>query len=153
MPISAERRVDLDAGAVNVLLDDPRGFLAMSEWTLSTDDDLDAIRVRRLLALLKRAARHFGERYVFEPHSPGFRRTVERVFRELLGRMYRGGAFTGASAAQGYRVLAGEAQNPAGSVEQGRFVVELRVAPAHPLEFLTVRLVQSREGTLAVEEA
>jgi hypothetical protein len=153
MPISADRLTDLDAGAVNVLLDDPRGFLAMSEWTLSTDEDLHEIHVRRLLALLKRAALHFGERYVFEPHSPGFRRTVERAFRELLGRMYRGGAFAGASAAQGYQVLAGEAQNPPGSVEQGRFVIELRVAPAHALEFLTVRLVQSREGALAVEEA
>lgn len=153
MPISAERLADLDAGAVNVLLDEPRGYLAMSEWTLSTDDELAQIHVRRLLALLKRAALRFGERYVFEPHSPGLRRTVERAFRELLGRMYRGGAFAGATAAQGYQVFAGEAQNPPGAVEQGRFLVELRVAPAHPLEFLTVRLVQSREGALAVEEA
>src|SRR5262249_23151706 len=133
--------------------DDPRGYLAMSERTLSTDDEFEQIHVRRLLALLKRAALRFGERYVFEPHSRGFRRMVERAFRGLLGRMYRGGAFAGATAEHAYQVSPGEAQNPPSSVEQGRFFIELRVALAQPLEFLTVRLVQSREGTLAVEEA
>jgi len=29
------------------------------------------------------------------------------------------------------------------SMEQGRFIVELRVAPSLPLRFLTVRLVQN----------
>lgn len=152
-PVSADRQVDLDAGAVNVLLDDPRGVLALSEHTLATEGDFRQIHVRRLLALLKRAALQLGERYVFEPNGPTLRRAVEHACGELLGRMYSQGAFAGASPSQGFRIAAGEEQNPPGAVERGRFVVELRVAPAQPLEFLTVRLVQNREGGLTAEEA
>jgi phage tail sheath protein FI len=36
--------------------------------------------------------------------------------------------------------------------DAGRFIVELRVAPSRPLQFLTVRLVQSG-GQLSVSEA
>ena len=38
-----------------------------------------------------------------------------------------------------------------GAVDQGRLVVELKVAPSVPLEFLTVRLLQSGSGALVTE--
>jgi hypothetical protein len=38
------------------------------------------------------------------------------------------------------------------SVDQGRFIVELRVAPSLPMTFLTVRLVQSGDRLLVLEE-
>ena len=37
-------------------------------------------------------------------------------------------------------------------MEQGRFIVELRVAPAQPLTFVTIRLMQTGNGNLAVVE-
>ena len=42
--------------------------------------------------------------------------------------------------------------NPQESVDGGRLVVELRVAPSRPLAFLTVRLVQAGAG-ITVQEA
>ena len=42
--------------------------------------------------------------------------------------------------------------NTAQSVDQGRFIVELRVAPSLPMSFLTVRLVQSGDRTLVMED-
>ena len=41
--------------------------------------------------------------------------------------------------------------NTPASVDQGRFFVELRVAPSLPLSFLTVRLLQAADRTFITE--
>jgi hypothetical protein len=152
LPVRADRHADLDAAAVNVLLGEPCGHIARSEWTLSTGGGPREIHVRRLLALLKRVVLRLGERHALEPRDSSFRRAVERGVNELLGRMFHSGAFAGATPAQAYEVRAGEAQDAPGAAERGRIVVELRVAPTHLLERFRLRLVQRRDGTLTVEE-
>jgi phage tail sheath protein FI len=44
-----------------------------------------------------------------------------------------------------------ESLNTVPSVEAGRLLAEIRVAPSRPLSFLTVRLIQRGETTLAQE--
>src|SRR6185503_3843076 len=66
-------------------------------------------------------------------------------FEAMLGDLFRRGAFAGSTAASAFQVVTGESLNTAPSVEQGRFIVELRVAPARPMAFLTLRLVQTGE--------
>jgi len=51
-----------------------------------------------------------------------------------------------------FQVVTDETVNTAASVERGRLIVELRVAPSVPLTFLTVRLVQSGDRRLIAEE-
>jgi phage tail sheath protein FI len=89
---------------------------------------------------------------VFEPHDAPFRRLVQRGFEGFLSRMFERGAFAGRNAASAFQVVTSTFLNTPQSVDQGRFVVELRVAPALPMTFLTVRLVQSGDRTLVVEE-
>jgi phage tail sheath protein FI len=43
--------------------------------------------------------------------------------------------------------------NTAESVEQGRFIVELRVAPSLPLTFLTIRFIQTGDRSFVTEVA
>ncbi|MET0398116.1 MAG: hypothetical protein ABW277_15050 [Longimicrobiaceae bacterium] len=136
---------------VNAVAPFPRGFMVWSEETLSDDPELDGVGVRRLLILLRRLALREGSLYVFQPNDRAFRRLVQRQFDYLLGGMYASGAFAGASHDQAYRVVTDDSVNPPESVDTGRFVVELRVAPSRPLAFLTVRLVQTGAG-LAVQE-
>ena len=45
----------------------------------------------------------------------------------------------------------GSPPNTPQSVDAGRLIVELQVAPSRPLAFLTVRLVRTGEGALQVE--
>ena len=78
----------LQDGQINVIRHDLRGFLALSADTLAVDPELRPINVRRLLMLLRRLALRLGARYVFEPNSESFRRTVARAFERLLGEMY-----------------------------------------------------------------
>ena len=136
---------------VNAVAPFPRGFMAWSEETLSDDAELSGVGVRRLLILLRRLALREGNLYVFQPNDASFRRLVQRQFDVLLADMFTRGAFAGAVAEEGFRVVTDDTVNPAANVELGRLVVELRVAPSRPLAFLTVRLVQSGAGVTVQE--
>ena len=150
-PIAPRSWQGLQDGQINLIRHDPRGFLALSADTLAVDPDLRPINVRRLLMLLRRLALRLGARYVFEPNSELFRRTVARSFERLLGQMYARGAFAGQTASAAYQVVADTSVNTAQSVDQGRFVVELKVAPSLPLTFVTVRLVQTNDRLVVTE--
>jgi len=152
-PFSARSWSRLLAVRVNLLRPDPRGFLALSADTLSRDEEVRPVNVRRLLSLLRRLALREGTPYVFEPHDDAFRRRVWRRFDQLLAGMFIRGAFTGATAAEAYRVVVDASVNPPGTEELGRFVVELRVAPSRPMAFITVRLVQAGQEPPTLEEA
>jgi phage tail sheath protein FI len=143
--ISPKRWLDLQEMQVNLIRHEPRGFVALSADTLSDDDDLRPVNVRRLLILLRRLALGLGARYVFEPQSESFRRLVQRSFEAMLDRMFERGAFAGATPDTSFQVVTNSSLNTPQSVEQGRFIVELKVAPSLPLTFLTVRLVQTND--------
>ncbi|HYP52454.1 MAG TPA: hypothetical protein VEQ42_02880, partial [Pyrinomonadaceae bacterium] len=150
-PVSPERRLALQEAQVNLVRQEPRGFLSLSADTLSDDPDYRPINVRRLLMLLRRLALKLGATYVFEPNSPSFRRLVERGFTAMLDQMFVRGAFAGKTAQDSYEVNVDSSLNTPQSVEQGRFIVELRVAPSLPMTFLTIRLVQTGERGLVTE--
>jgi phage tail sheath protein FI len=65
--------------------------------------------------------------------------------------MFERGAFGGATAAESFEVTTGSPPNTPESVDLGRLIVELRVAPSLPLTFLTVRLTRTGAGSLQVE--
>jgi phage tail sheath protein FI len=143
-------RLALQEARVNLVRAEPRGFLVLDADTLSPDENLRSINVRRLLTLLRRLALRLGADYVFEPNDPPFRRAVQRAFEGTLGYLFDRGAFAGRTPAESFRVVVDDRVNPPGRVEQGLFVVELRVAPSQPLTFLTVRLVQDPDRGLGV---
>jgi hypothetical protein len=146
-PIAGSDFQALADAHVNFVRDDPGGFLWLAADTLSDDPELRPIPVRRLLAILRRAAERSGNAHVFEPNNDVSRRTVRRSFETLLGFMYSAGAFAGATADEGFQV---STPVTAGDLDAGRLIVELRIAPSQPLAFLTVRLVQTGTGTLQV---
>jgi len=150
-PLAAGRRSELQDAQVNIFRQEPRGFLSLSADTLSRDIDLRPINVRRLLILLRRLALRLGETYVFEPNDDSFRRLVQRGFEAALDQMFVRGAFAGRTAATSYQVITDDSINTARSVEQGRFIVELRVAPSLPLTFITVRLIQTNDHSSVTE--
>ena len=149
--LQPSRRLDLQEAHINVVRQEPRGFVVLDAETLSDDPDLIQMNVRRLLILLRRQALKLGATYVFEPNSAAFRRAVDVGFTNMLDRMFERGAFAGATAASAYQVVTDASLNTPQSVEQGRFIVELRVAPSLPMTFLTIRLVQTSDRSLATE--
>jgi hypothetical protein len=141
----------LQDSQVNLVRQEPAGFLCLSALTLSDDDDLLPINVRRLLSFLRKTAILVGNRYVFEPMSDIFRRGVQRGFEKLLDELARRGAFSGRNQSEQFQVVTEGGLNTSITADQGRFYVELRVAPSLPLRFLTVRLLQQADRTFVTE--
>ena len=137
---------------LNLIRQEPRGFLCSSSFTLSTENELFDITVRRLLILLRRLAQRDGAEFVFQSNTTGLRYAVQRRFQDILANLFMLGAFAGDTQDEGFRVVTDSAVNLPETVDQGRFIVELRVAPSLPLEFLTVRLVQTGGEILLTEE-
>jgi hypothetical protein len=149
-PSVQQRQQSLDA-QVNLLRSAPIGFIFSSADTLTRDSAWRPVNVRRLMCLLRRLALRRGTAYVFEPNGPVLRRTVERGFTAVLDDLFRRGAFAGARPADGYRVEAGDEVNTPPRRDAGQFWVQLKVAPALPLSFLTVRLAREGERVLSRE--
>ena len=149
--IKRERFLDFQDNLINLVRQESRGFLVLDSDTLCDDFDWRSINVRRLISLLRRLAVKHGAEYVFEPNDERFRRQVQRGFAGLLDLMFARGAFAGTTPANSYQVVVSETLNNFQSVEQGRFIVELRVAPSLPLKFVTVRLIQAGGRSNVVE--
>jgi hypothetical protein len=146
--IAPARRLDLQTAQVNLVRQEPHGFVTLSADTLSTDDSLRPINVRRLLILLRRLALRLGASYVFEPNNNSFRRMVRRGFESVLETLFLRGAFAGDSRDSSFQVVV--TMSPA-DVDAGRFIVEMRVAPSLPLTFMTIRLIQTGDRGLVAE--
>jgi len=150
-PLAPESYQALQDAQLNVVRHEPGGFLWLAADTLSDEEDVRPIGVRRLLQVLRRTALLYGPDYAFEPNDDVLRRTIQRRFERLLSFMFSLGAFAGRTADESFRVDAGSPPNTPQSVDAGRLIVELQVAPSRPLAFLTVRLVRTGAGRLQVE--
>ncbi|GJH13049.1 hypothetical protein CBA19CS11_29445 [Caballeronia novacaledonica] len=149
-PTLEQRQRMLDA-QVNLLRSAPAGFVVSSADTLTPEADWRPVNVRRLMCLLRRLVLRRGVTYVFEPNDDTLRRTVERGFETLLDDLFRRGAFAGARAPAAYRVNVGADIDTPQRRDAGQFWIELQVAPALPLSFLTVRLWRNGERVLSRE--
>ncbi|HEX3527321.1 MAG TPA: phage tail sheath C-terminal domain-containing protein [Thermoanaerobaculia bacterium] len=151
-PLAAELRQMLQDAAVNVIRQEPAGFVCLDADTLSPDDEVRPINVRRLIALVRRFALRVGESYVFEPNDGAARRAVRRAFESMLETLFFRGAFAGATERTAFQVITDDSLNTPASIDAGRLIAEIRIAPSRPLSFLTIRLVQDG-GATAVQEA
>ena len=152
-PLLAEaRHIDLVYRGVNLVQMEPGGFMPMSADTLSLDPQVRPINIRRLISLLKRLLRREGMRYVFESNSPVFQQEVQYFFEGVMTTLFERGAFTGATPGQAFQVNTGAGLNTAESIDLGRLIIEIQFAPAFPLAFLTVRLIEHPvSGLQAIE--
>jgi hypothetical protein len=135
----------LQDAQLNVVRQEPPGFLWLNADTLASDPDLRPVNVRRLLSLLRRLALLHGPSWIFEPNDEALRRRVRRELEAVLIRLFELGAFAGDTPDQAFQVAA------ARGAGEDSLVVELKVAPSQPLRFLTVRLVHSGDQELRLE--
>lgn len=142
----------LYATGVNPIRQLPQGFVAWGSFTQSMEPDWEDLNVRRLLILLRRLALREGQNLVFAAHDAALRRRVQQQFEQILARLLDLGAFAGRVPAEAFQVVVDNTLNTQARVERGQLIVELRVAPAQPMTFITVRLVQLDTEPLTVQE-
>jgi hypothetical protein len=136
---------------VNVYQAERDGFRLTAARTLSRDRDLRQLSVRRLMTMLRLVLERQAQWVVFEPNTAVVREVLRNGIVLLLSELYRGGAFAGASEEESFFVRSDDSLNPRASLELGRLVVEVGVAPAEPLEFLVLRISRDGDGGVRVE--
>jgi phage tail sheath protein FI len=102
--------------------------------------------VRRLLIFLRKLALRRGMQYVFESNDERFRQRVQASFERTLAALASRGALSA------FEVSTGDDLNTPNDVDNGRFLIALKIAPTTPIEFITVVLLRSGEDLLQVLE-
>ncbi len=140
------------ARRTNLVRPEATTFRVMSAHTLSGERSLMQISVRRLLIQLRKAAILLGMDYVFESNNELFREGVRVTVEELLRFMFERGAFAGRSEAESFRVITDDSVNTPQSIDEGKFVAMIQVAPSQPMEFISVQLTRTGDGGLITAE-
>jgi len=143
---------DLYADQLNLIRREPDDFRAMSAHTLSEERQLLQLSVRRLMILLRKVALERGMAWTFENNDERLRDAVRTTLEALLRFMYERGAFAGRTPQQAFRVVTDGRVNTRQSMDQGRFIAQVQVAPSEPMEFITVLLSRASDGVLLVLE-
>jgi hypothetical protein len=105
---------------------------------------------RRLIHRLVRAIRTIAEPLVFEANTRELRFSVYRAVFGVLLRFWREGAFKGARPEEAFKVVCDDSNNPPDEQDNGRLWCEIQVAPAVPMEFITLRIALGEDGRLEV---
>jgi phage tail sheath protein FI len=137
---------------VNLLRCRPGGGLEI--WGARTLDYGDGRHIahRRLVHRVVRAIRRVAEPLVFDPNTQVLWFTVVRAVSGVLLEAFRSGFLQGERPDEAYRVRCDETTNTADHVDAGEVVCEIEIAPAVPMEFITLRLTLGAQGLLEVVE-
>ncbi len=149
--ISAARHDALHSQGVNIFLQERDGVWLSAGRTLSRDRDYRQLSVRRLMLMLRRALSQQMQWMVFEPNTPSLWRMVRHMLNSYLRQLFIVGAFKGNNEEEGFFVRCDAELNDQRSIDAGRLVVEIGVAPTEPLEFIVLRITRSADANLTVE--
>ena len=149
-------QANLTASGINVLrCQSGSGVVVWGGRTLA-DARIDPeglyIAHRRLVHRLVRAIRRVAAPLVFESNGPDLWLRIVRSITAVLLASFRAGALKGDRPEQGFRVRCDETNNRPDSIDAGRVVCEIKVAPAVPMEFITLRIAISADGRLELIE-
>ena len=112
--------------------------LSSSEWKY--------INVRRIFIMLEQSIARGTQWVVFEPNDASLWKAIRRDVTAFLSLIWRSGALMGRTADEAFFVKCDEETNPPESIEAGRVVIMIGVAPVRPAEFVIFRIGQHASG-------
>ncbi len=133
---------------INCFLRGTDGIRLVAARTLSRDAQWRQLSVRRLMLMLRRVLLHEMQWAVFEPNGPTLAQDMRHSVEGLLRRLFRAGAFAGATEDQSFFVRISQDRQ---RQDRGEILVEIGVAPVEPTEYLVLRLLRQGDGNLALE--
>ncbi|MFE2728205.1 phage tail sheath family protein [Kitasatospora sp. NPDC059327] len=129
-----------------------RGIRIWGARTLSSDPAWRYLNVRRLFNYLEESILLGTQWVVFEPNDDRLWSSIRRNVTAFLTEEWRGGALFGRTAAEAFYVKCDRDNNPQESIDQGRVICEIGVAPVKPAEFVVFRLAQFSDSTSLIDE-
>jgi phage tail sheath protein FI len=151
--VTAAEQGELNQAGVNVIRDLPR--LGPRPWgarTLSDDPEWRYLNVRRLFCNVEQSISRGTDWIVFEPNDRALWHMVKRDVTAFLMNLWRQGALMGRTADEAFFVKCDDETNPPESIDAGRLVVWVGMAPVKPAEFIVFQVSQFAGGA-STEEA
>jgi uncharacterized protein len=124
-----------------------RGVRVWGARTLSSDPAWRYLNVRRYFNYLEESILIGTQWVVFEPNDHMLWARIRRNITAFLTTEWREGALFGRRAEDSFYVKCDAETNPPESVDLGRVVCEIGVAPVKPAEFVIFRLAQATTGS------
>ncbi|WP_229848680.1 phage tail sheath family protein [Kitasatospora griseola] len=141
---------ELNAKGVNCLRVFPdRGLLVWGARTRSTTRDWRYLNVRRLVSYLSDSIRQSSTWAVFEPNDERLWATLRHAVASFLTDQWRQGALVGRTPDEAFYVICDATNNTAETVDDGKVVCDIGVAPVRPAEFVhfTITQIADQSGT------
>jgi uncharacterized protein len=129
----------------------PFGTQGIRVWgarTLSSNTDWTYINVRRLFNMIETSIMNGTQFAVFEPNDQKLWEGLKRTVGSFLRGLWRDGALFGATAEQAFFVKCDAETNPPDSIDQGKVIVEVGIAPVKPAEFVIFRVSQLKDASV-----
>ena len=138
----------LNPQGVNVIRSFPGlGIVIWGARTTSSDPEWRYVNVRRLFLFLEESIEEGTQWVVFEPNDRTLWNRIVRNVSAFLRIQWLEGKLVGDTQDQAFYVKCDEETNPPESVDLGRVITEIGVAPSKPAEFVIFRISQSRPGS------
>lgn len=142
----------LNPQGVNVIRSFPGlGIVIWGARTTSADPEWRYINVRRLFLFLEESIEEGTQWVVFEPNDPVLWKRIVRNISAFLRIQWLEGKLVGNKPEEAFFVKCDEETNPPESVDLGRVITLIGVAPSKPAEFVIFRISQSRGGSSVAE--
>jgi len=122
------------------------GIVIWGARTVSADPEWRYVPVRRLFLFLEESIFKGTQWVVFEPNDTVLWRRIIKNVSAFLRIQWLDGKLVGEKAEEAFFVKCDEETNPPESVEAGRVVTLIGVAPQRPAEFVIFRISQTRPG-------
>jgi len=114
--------------------------------TASESSEWKYVPVRRLFNMIEESVAQGTSWVVFEPNDRALWRKIIRDVSDFLRTLWRGGALMGRGPEEAFFVKCDEETNPQESIDQGRVIIQVGIAPVKPAEFIIFRIGQHSGG-------
>lgn len=129
-----------------------RGIRIWGARTLSSDPAWRYVNIRRYFNYLEESVLIGTQWVVFEPNDEQLWARIRRNVSAFLVTEWREGALFGSRPEDAFYVKCDEETNTQESVDLGRVICEIGIAPVKPAEFVIFRLAQFSSGMGELEE-
>ena len=137
----------LNPEGVNVIRKFPEaGIVIWGARTVSADPEWKYVNVRRLFLFLEESIDEGTQYVVFEPNDQTLWKRIIRNVSAFLRIQWSEGKLVGNTPEEAFFVKCDEETNPPESVDLGRVITLIGVAPSKPAEFVIFRIMQQRPG-------
>ncbi len=124
-----------------------RGVIVWGARTLDgNSDDWRYVNIRRTMICVEQSIKEALNAYVFQPNTANTWSLITSMLNNFLTNLWRQGALVGATPAEAFSVACGlGATMSSQDILNGVLNVSVKVAPAHPAEFIVLTFQQQMQ--------